>query len=97
MQSLQNPNIRSPHPPPTSLPTPIPPPPSNLEVIKTLVRHIPVDQRDNHGRSPLHEATANGQDKAVDLLLYLGADIFAETHSGQVGGCGAVWKPPSPR
>lgn len=63
---------------PSRYPLPPYPRPSPLRRVPPL----PISSR-SYGRTPLHEATANGKEKVVVLLLESGANLYAETHEGQ--------------
>jgi ankyrin repeat protein len=49
----------------------------------TLIMASDVNQQNNHGRTPLIEATRNGADKIVKLLLGNGADVNSKDEEGK--------------
>jgi ankyrin repeat protein len=51
----------------------------NLDVIAVLLQHANINLKDGQGRTALHLASQNAQDRAVSALVDAGADIHARS------------------
>jgi ankyrin repeat protein len=54
-------------------------------VLRYLVEELDADvnQRDQNGHTPLHNAASRGDNEAIQYLLDRGADVMAVSRSGQ--------------